>query len=223
MLPGPVIMSTGASSAPSVSVPPYASSAMPCAPPTAHTSSTPSSRAAARIVGCGRPPNCACGGLAITSESDARGLGRHDVHHHAGRVDRVAARHVEPDPRDRHPAFGDRRAGAQRRRRVGAALVGVHRPGPVDRDLQRGPDIGRQRGECVVEPVRGHTHSPRPHTVERLAVLQRRLGPTLCDGLDDRANRGQHRLDVDAAARQRGTQLRRSSACGYAGRSGSSR
>ena len=73
MLPGPVIMSTGASSVPSVSVPPYASSATACAPPTAHTSVTPSSAAAARIVGCGRPLKGpafpACGGLAITSES----------------------------------------------------------------------------------------------------------------------------------------------------------
>lgn len=69
MLPGPVIMSTGASSAPSVSVPPYANSATACAPPTAHTSSTPRSAAAARMVGCGRPPCSACGGLVITSES----------------------------------------------------------------------------------------------------------------------------------------------------------
>ena len=40
-----------------------------CAPPTAHTSSTPSSAAAAKMVGCGNPPKSACGGLAITSES----------------------------------------------------------------------------------------------------------------------------------------------------------
>src|ERR1700736_1717708 len=72
MLPGPVIMSTGASSAPSVSTPPYAISATAWAPPTAHTSSTPSSRGAARIVGGGSPVNrpcdAACGGLATTSE-----------------------------------------------------------------------------------------------------------------------------------------------------------
>ena len=39
-------MSTGSSASPPVSVPPYASSATACAPPTAHTSSTPSSPAA---------------------------------------------------------------------------------------------------------------------------------------------------------------------------------
>src|ERR1700722_7079849 len=76
MLPGPVIMSTAGSSVPSVSTPPYAISATAWAPPTAHTSSTPSSRAAAKIVGCGRPSNrasyrpwdWACGGLATASE-----------------------------------------------------------------------------------------------------------------------------------------------------------
>src|SRR5258708_8042381 len=69
MLPGPVTMSTGTSPAPSVSVPPYASSATACAPPTAQTSSTPSSAAAARIVGCGSPPKPACGGEQTTSDS----------------------------------------------------------------------------------------------------------------------------------------------------------
>ncbi len=40
-----------------------------CAPPAAYTSSTPSSAHAARIVGCGRPPNSACGGEATASEA----------------------------------------------------------------------------------------------------------------------------------------------------------
>jgi hypothetical protein len=66
MLPGPVTMSTGSSSLPSVSVPPYASSATACAPPTAQTSSTPSSAAAASTVGWGSPPCSACGGEAST-------------------------------------------------------------------------------------------------------------------------------------------------------------
>src|SRR5947209_17966321 len=35
---------------------------MAWAPPTAYTSSTPSSAQAARIVGCGRPPNSFCAG-----------------------------------------------------------------------------------------------------------------------------------------------------------------
>src|SRR5436190_17719681 len=69
MLPGPVTMSTGSSSRPSVSVPPYASNATACAPPTVHTSSTPSSAHAASTVGCGRPLCSFCGGEHTTSDS----------------------------------------------------------------------------------------------------------------------------------------------------------
>jgi len=45
---------------------PYASIATACAPPTAHTSSTPSSAHAAITTGCGSPS--ACGGLATARE-----------------------------------------------------------------------------------------------------------------------------------------------------------
>ncbi len=39
------------------------------APPTAYTSSTPSSAQAARIVGCGSPPYSCCGELASAIDS----------------------------------------------------------------------------------------------------------------------------------------------------------
>src|SRR5699024_12100033 len=39
---------------------------MPCAPPTAHTSSTPKMAQVAKTVGCGSPPNSFCGGDATT-------------------------------------------------------------------------------------------------------------------------------------------------------------
>ena len=39
------------------------------APPTAYTSSMPSSAQAARIVGCGRPPNSFCGELVSAIDS----------------------------------------------------------------------------------------------------------------------------------------------------------
>ena len=161
MLPGPVTMSTGANSDPSVSIPPYANNATAWAPPTAHTSSTPRRAAAARIVGCGRPSNCACGGLAMTRRVHAGGLGGHDVHHHAGRVDGVAAGHVEPDPFDRHPALGHRGAGRERRRGVGAPLVGVHRAGALDRHLERGADVGRQPIEGVLQVAGRHPNLRR--------------------------------------------------------------
>src|SRR3954470_13989149 len=69
MFPGPVTVSTGSNSRPSVSVPPYASNATACAPPTPHTSSTPNSAHAASTVGCGRPPDSFCGGEHTTSDS----------------------------------------------------------------------------------------------------------------------------------------------------------
>jgi hypothetical protein len=58
-LPGPVTRSTG--STPST---PYANMATAWAPPTAYTSSTPSSAHAARIVRSGRPPSSRRGGVA---------------------------------------------------------------------------------------------------------------------------------------------------------------
>ena len=196
MLPGPVTMSTGASSAPSVSVPPYASNATAWAPPTAHTSSTPSRHAAARMVGCGRPSNCACGGLDDHQRVHSRGLGGHHVHHHAGRVDGVAARHVEPDPFDRHPALGHRGAGRERRRGVGAPLVGVHRAGALDRYLERGADVRCQPIERVLQMDGWYPNLRGADPVERLAELQGRLGPALGDRVDDRAH-------LSAAPRQR--------------------
>ena len=60
-------MSTGSRPRPSPRSPaPWASSAIAWAPPAAITSVTPSSAQAARIVGCGRPPNSFCGGEAST-------------------------------------------------------------------------------------------------------------------------------------------------------------
>src|ERR671921_2362042 len=56
MFPGPVTRST-LRHGPA----PYANIAIAWAPPTAYTSSTPSSAHAARIVGCGSPPFSFCG------------------------------------------------------------------------------------------------------------------------------------------------------------------
>ena len=54
---------------------------------------------------------------------DAGDLGGDDVHDDAGRIGHQAARHVEPDPADRHPLLGDpcRRGRPRRRRAAGAA------------------------------------------------------------------------------------------------------
>ena len=96
--------------------------------------------------------------------------------------------------------------GAERGGGVGAALVGVHGAGPFDRHLQRGADIGASRSSARLQLGGRHPHRRGAHTVERLAVLEGRLGAPLGDRLDDRPHLGHHGVDVDAAARQGGTQ-----------------
>ena len=140
----------------------------------------------------------------------ARGLRGHHVHHHAGRVDGVAARHVEADPLDGHPAFGDRRTGRERGGGVGAPLVGVHGAGPFDRDLERGADVGVQRARARACSSAGrHPDLRGTHAVERLAVLQGGIGAPLGDRVDDRAHLRHHSVHVHATTRQLSTQLRR--------------
>ena len=137
---------------------------------------------------------------------DTGGLRGHHVHHHAGRVDRIAAGHVEADPLDGDPPLGDRRARAERGGDVGAALVGVHGAGALDRHLQRVAHVGVQSGQRGLQRGGGHAHGRGAHAVERLAEFQRRLGPALGDGLHDRPDLRQHRLHVGATARQGGPQ-----------------
>ncbi len=81
--------------------------AMAWAPPIAYTSSTPSSAQAARIAGCGQPAMITLGWARDGQPADAGLLRGHDVHDDAARVHGEPARNVEPDPLDRHPAFGD--------------------------------------------------------------------------------------------------------------------
>ena len=107
----------------------------------------------------------------------ARGLRGHHVHHHARRVDGVAARHVEADPLDRHPALGDGRAGRERRGGVGAPLIGVHGAGAFDRDLQRGAHVGvraRSARASVARPARERSRDARRRTTRRTPGRPRR-------------------------------------------------
>ena len=81
----------------------------------------------------GRPPLSFCGGLATTSERDPGHLGRHDVHHHAGRIHRPGrrARRGRPgrpapsarSPCRRAPPGWCRRCGAGRRAPAGPASI----------------------------------------------------------------------------------------------------
>ena len=112
------------------------------------------------MVGCGRPSKSRLRRAGDDQRVHACGLRGHHVHHHARRVDGVAAGHVEAHPLDRHPALGDRRAGCERRGGVGAPLIGVHRAGAFDRDLQRGADVG-----VAVRSARGLSRSAGTRTV----------------------------------------------------------
>ena len=136
-------------------------------------------------------------------------LGRHDVHHHAGWIDGVAARHVEADPFDGHPALGHGGAGSQLRDAVGPALIGVHRPGAGDRHFESGPHRRIQLGQGTGQRSRGHADGFGAYAVEGLTEFQGRDRTAFGNGLDDRPDPGHHGVHVHAPARQRGTQLRR--------------
>ncbi len=134
-------------------------------------------------------------------------LGGHDVHDHAGRVDRHPTRHVQPDAPHRHPALTDRPARHNLHLDGGPPLRLVHGASPLDRLQQRRPDpwvepVGR-RGHRVG----GHPRVRHVHPVEAHAGLARGGVATLSHGLDHRRDgrsRGPH---VDCGPWQRAPQL----------------
>ena len=140
---------------------------------------------------------------------DARGLRRHDVHHHARRVDREPARRVQPDPAHRHPALGDRAAGHDLGGDVVAPLVVVHRTRPLDGLLESRPHIGVKAVERLLQVFVGHPHGGRPDVVETLRVHEGRLDATLPHVLHDRPDPMQHRVHVGLGAREHAAQLGR--------------
>ena len=138
----------------------------------------------------------------------AGGLGRHHVHHHAGRVDRRPARDVQADPLDRHPAFGDRGTRSQLGGGVGAALLGVHRAGALDGHFEGGTHL---RVQCLQRGVElGHRHPNRvgANPVEAGAVFQRGHRAAFGDVVDDRPDDRDHGVDVHTAAGKGSSKLR---------------
>ena len=109
----------------------------------------------------------------------ARSLRRHHVHDHARRVDRQAARRVEPDPAHRHEPLGDRAARHDLGDDVRAALVGVHRAGPLDRVSSATRTAGSSVGQRPLERRRRHPDPGGRTLVEPLGELQSGLGPAL--------------------------------------------
>ena len=137
------------------------------------------------------------------------GLCGHDVHDHAAGQDRDAAGDVEADPVDRHPALGHGAAGDHLGGGVGAALVLVHQPGPADRLLQRGADVGVEGVEGGGQHVGGHPQPVRAHAVEALAEVTQRRRATVVHVLTDRAHRVKGGLDVVLGSGQRLSQRAR--------------
>ncbi len=137
----------------------------------------------------------------------ARHLRGHDVHDDAARVDRPAAGHVQAHPVDGQPPLGDRAAGHDGRRDVGAALVHVHAACPVDRLEQRGPDGRLERVGGGLEPLDGNAERRRPDAVEPLGPAQHRsraLGAHVVDDGPDPLPRVGH---VHRRARHDGTRV----------------
>ena len=90
---------------------------------------------------------------------------------------------------------------------VGAALVGVHHPGPPDRLLQRGADDRVERLERVRERLRRHPQVVRAHAVEALGGVAQGGRPAAADVVDDRADLRDRRLDVELGPGQVAPQL----------------
>ncbi len=135
--------------------------------------------------------------------ADTGGLRRHDVHHDARRVHRVAAGNVQADPLDRHPPLGHGGTRAQRRRRIRPALIGMHRTGALDHHLQRQPDFAFQTGQRGIQLGAGHPDRRWPDAVQRFAVVQCGLSASIGNRVDDRAHRGKGGLHVHSATGQR--------------------
>ena len=200
MLPGPVTRSTRRHGPA-----PYANIAIAWAPPTAYTSSMPSSAQAARIVGCGRPRvNVLLRRARQRDRADAGDLGGYDVHQHAGDQRRDAARDVEADPVDRHQPLRDPRAGAEVGDRVGLQLGRAGDPQPADRLLETRPDSGVQGRERLAERLPGTAMSVCVDAVEPLGVLRDRLDPAVAHVVADRSHDMQRGLDVEVGARHQG-------------------
>ena len=135
---------------------------------------------------------------------DARDLGGHDVHHHAGDQRRQAAGDVEADAADRHEPVGDACARAQVGDDLGLELGLAGGAQPADRLLEAGPHAGVERCQRVGERGPGHPEVLGGDAVEAQGELRDRLDPAGPDGLADRADHLDRRVDVELRARDDG-------------------
>ena len=139
--------------------------------------------------------------------ADPGDLRGHDVHHDGRRVDRPAAGNVETDALDGDPSLGDGAAATEVGRGVGTPLVGVHRPGALDSDLEGRAHARVERVDRGLEDLLRDAQGGRAHPVEALGEVVEGGGPTVMDLVADRPDRVQGGLDVVLGPRQGGTQL----------------
>ena len=133
---------------------------------------------------------------------DLRELGRHNVHDDAGGIDRQATGDIEPDPVDGDPALGDRATRNDLGGDVDATLVGVDDPGAPDGLLEGDPQLRVEGLAGRLENLGGHPKVLGTDPVETLGELAQRLGPSMRDGVEDRAHLVGGRRDVELRPRQ---------------------
>ena len=175
---------------------------MAWAPPAAITSVTPSSAQAARIVGCGSPPNSFCGGEASTiCSTPATCAGTTFITTELGSTARP--------PGTYRPT---RRTGTQRCVTVPPgttstlssrrALGGVDPAHPRRRLPERGSNL---RIELVQRPLQLGLRDPqmlRAHSVEALRGIEHGGRASRGDVVDHGTHSGGRGLDVELGARQ---------------------
>ena len=133
---------------------------------------------------------------------DAGHLRRDDVHDHAARVGDQPARHVEPDPADRHPALGDGGAVDDLHDLVVAQLRPADRGGPGDRLLERRADRRVEPVERLLQRLGRHAQLLQHDAVEPLGRLADGVGPAVADRLDHRPDLLDGAADVEDGARE---------------------
>jgi hypothetical protein len=87
--------------------------------------------------------------------ADSGDLGRHDIHHHAGRISDKTTGDIEPHPANRQPALGHDTAGSNVNGGFGGSLRIMHSAGATRGLLERDPQRRIQRGQRVVESLLG--------------------------------------------------------------------
>ena len=134
--------------------------------------------------------------------SDARDLGRDDVHHDRGRVGHQSAGDVYPGPADRDEAAGDGQPAGDPGRGLGRQLRLVHAPGAPDGLLEGGPDGWVEPGQRRVQGVGRHPGGSQVDAVETGGVLADGLGAAALDVVADRPDLRHGRLDIGRGAWQ---------------------